>query len=417
MTVPVQIKEAGVDGGMGSMRLSSALQSIIFVTLLGYLGTALPYPIFAPLFINSSAEIARSDLLSPIWLFSLLMAIYPAGTLVGGICLGQCSDRYGRKLVILWSLAGAVLTNLLAAYAIYAQNYALLFGARFVTGFCEGNISVARAMLVDLDLGADKAVAFGYLGSAGYAGYLAGPLIGAYLSVVSFSAPFVLAAGLCVAATTVCARYLPSGQVVQTKVPHSGENEPFWRRPGLLALLAVQLIITMAINIYHEFFPVLMVQQWDATPQQISFGTIVATTTMIVVSVFGIRLLLVRWSLGGLYASSMLMLGVSLALFAVPRELLLVYPVFVLLGLSLAIFNSSSNTWISNRFAMVRQGKLMGVVGSMFFFSNIAAALAGGVVANISVTLLMVLGGVLAVVAAALLKFVVARRVSDVQGV
>lgn len=385
------------------MKLSPALRSIIAVTLLGYLGTALPYPIFAPLFINSSAEIAQSSSLSPIWLFSLLMAIYPAGTLVGGIYLGQCSDRYGRKRVILWSLSAAILTNLLSAYAITSQNYALLFAARFVTGFCEGNISVARAMLVDLDLGTGKAIAFGYLSSAGYAGYLVGPLVGAYLSLVNFGAPFILAAALCIVAAAACAKYLPSAHVAVAELPPPSDGSSLWKHPGFRTLLIAQLAITFSINIYHEFFPVLMVQEWAATPQEISFGAIAATSTMILVSVFGMRLIIQRWSIGDLYCTSMIMLGLSLALFVVPNELTFVYPVFVLFGVSLAIFNSSSNTWISDRYMMVRQGKLMGIVGSMFFLSNVFAAIVGGFIANISITLLMTSGGALAVLAAVIL--------------
>lgn len=387
---------------------SSALWSIILVILIGFIGTAMPYPIFAPLFLGGSSGIARSGLLSPILLYSLLMAIYPLGTMIGSIYLGRISDRIGRKRVILGSLVIAVGTNLLSGYAIVIENYAVLFVARFLTGFCEGNISVARAVLTDLELkAADKAVAFGYLSSAGYAAYLVGPLLGGYLAYLDFSAPFFLAAALSVVAAVACRAYLPETRpgVVATA---SRSTVPIWKEPGLAVFLGIQFLITLTINVYHEFFPALMVSSWAATPAQISYATIVATTTMITLSVFGMRPILRRWDTGRLYPFSMVLLGASVALFMLPEHLLEVYPVFIAFGVSLAIFNSSSNAWFSDTYAHTGQGRLMGVIGSMFFLSNIVAAVVGGVIAGYSMTALLTAASAIAILSG--LAFTVATR-------
>lgn len=391
--------------------MTPALWSIVLVNLIGHIGTAMPYPIFAPLFLGEQqSEIARSGLLSPIILFSLLMAVYPLGTLIGSVFLGQFSDRAGRKNVIFVTLLLAAGMNVLAGVAVVAQDYLLLFAARFLTGFCEGNISVARAVLTDLDLKDDKAVAFGYLNSAGYTGYLVGPLLGGYLAHVHFSAPFHLAGALCVVAAFVCRAYMPETRTPVAHVPDRPTTS-FWSEPGLRLMLAIQFLITFTINIYHEFFPALMVENWDATPLQISYATIVATATMITLSVFVMRRIVRRWSTGNLYFASMLMLGLSVALFTLPGQLLAVYPVFIVFGVSLAIFNSSSNTWLSDTYAQVGQGKLMGVVGSMFFLSNIVAAVLGGIVASYSVSAVMVLGATIAIVSGLAFQVVARARV------
>ncbi|GGL14245.1 tetracycline resistance MFS efflux pump [Sphaerisporangium melleum] len=378
--------------------MTPALWSVIAVTLLGYVGTAMPYPVFAPLFLGTDSAIARSGVLTPTMLFALLVAVYPLGTLIGSFYLGQLSDRVGRRRVIFLTLIMGVFTNALAGYAIVAENYALLFLARFLTGVCEGNVSVARAVVADLDLGAGKAVAFGYLSSAGYAGYLTGPLLGGFLSHLHFASPFFLAAALCVLAAVACRAYMPETRIRIGEAPRRG-SVSFWRAPGLTASLAVQFFITFTINIYHEFFPALMVEKWNATPEQIGYATIVATATMITVSVVAMRPILRRWNTGQLYFCSMLLIGVSIALFVVPGRLLALYPVFVAFGVSLAIFNSSSNAWLSDSYAYVEQGKLMGAIASMFFLSNIAAAVLGGIIADHSIAMLMVLGGIIAITA------------------
>jgi DHA1 family tetracycline resistance protein-like MFS transporter len=394
---------------------TNALWPIVLVVMIGYIGTAMPYPIFAPLFLGARSRIAQSSLLSPIILYSLLMAIYPFGTLIGSAYLGQFSDRVGRKSVIFSTALIAVGTNLISGYAIVIANYALIFAARFLTGVCEGNISVARAALTDLDLKqTNKSIAFGYLSTASYAAYLVGPLLGGFFSYyVNFSAPFFLAAALCALAAIACWAYMPETRPTASVFP-SRDAVSFWRQRGLKILLGIQFLITLTINVYHEFFPALMVEKLHANPYQISYATIIATTTMITLSMFGMRAILQKWSTAQLYFCSMLMLGVSVALFTLPGQLVAIYPIFVAFGISLAIFNSSSNGWLSDTYAATSQGKLMGVIGSMFFLSNIVAATLGGMIASYSIDALMLLGGAIAIISC--LAFKIAIRPPKLAG-
>lgn len=401
------------------------LWAIVMVVMIGYLGTAMPYPIFAPLFLGGGSRIARSSVLSPILLYSLLMAIYPFGTLLGSLCLGPLSDRVGRKRIILVTTVVAIGANSTSGYAIIMSNYLILFIGRFLTGLCEGNISVARAALTDLDLKNElKALSFGYLSTASYVAYLVGPLLGGVLSYyLGFSIPFFFAAALSGLSAIACSAYVDGSCPPCMGEAGSRSSSPgglsyrwpasLWKLPAIKLLLFVQFLITLTINVYHEFFPILLVKKAHANSIDISVATIVATSTMISVSLGGMSALLRRWGIGKSFLWSTVMIGVSISLFAIPDELGYIYPVFVVFGGSLAIFNGSSTGWFANAYAAANQGKLMGVVGSMFFLSNIVAATLGGLVANYSVDLLMLLAGGVAIVAGCCLSIGIRRAESS----
>jgi DHA1 family tetracycline resistance protein-like MFS transporter len=77
----------------------------------------------------------------------LLMAVYSLTQFVAAPFWGRLSDRIGRRPVLLFSLAGAVLAYL---WLGVAEELWALFAARAVGGFMAGNISAAFAYVADI---------------------------------------------------------------------------------------------------------------------------------------------------------------------------------------------------------------------------------------------------------------------------
>ena len=135
-------------------------------------------------------------------ILGFLTAIYPIMQFFATPILGQLSDKFGRKNILLISLAGTCLGYLVFAYGILTHNLVLLFVSRAFDGITGGNISVAQAAIADITLPENRAKSFGLIGMAFGLGFVFGPFLGGKLSdptVLSFfndATPFWFAAFL-----------------------------------------------------------------------------------------------------------------------------------------------------------------------------------------------------------------------------
>jgi multidrug resistance protein len=108
----------------------------------------------------------------------LLVAVYSLMQLVFSPVLGRLSDRYGRRPVLLLSLAGSMAGYLLFAFA---HSLPLLFLARVIDGMSGGNISTAQAYVADVTRPEERARGMGLIGAAFGLGFVLGPAIGGFL--------------------------------------------------------------------------------------------------------------------------------------------------------------------------------------------------------------------------------------------
>jgi MFS transporter, DHA1 family, tetracycline resistance protein len=202
------------------------------VILFAYIGFSLPLPILPEMFLDPTRSILPGvELHTKMILLGLVMASFPLGQFFGSPILGRLSDCFGRKKIVLLSLCGTVLGFLITAYAVYLYSVWGMFLGLAICGFCEGNVTIAQAVIADLyhapsdcvNLSAsnshnlrgrgindkkeqqrEKAIHFGWINIFISIGFIVGPLIGGQLAdpdVVSwftFSTPFWAAACLTV---------------------------------------------------------------------------------------------------------------------------------------------------------------------------------------------------------------------------
>lgn len=120
----------------------------------------------------------------------LMMAV---ATFFAAPLLGNLSDRYGRRPVLLLSLGGLAVDYLLLAIV---QTVPLLFAARVLSGVFGGSFAPAQAAIADITIPAERARNFGLVSAAFGVGFVAGPAIGGLLGELGPRAPFVAAAAL-----------------------------------------------------------------------------------------------------------------------------------------------------------------------------------------------------------------------------
>src|SRR5215211_1983106 len=93
--------------------------------------------------------------------------------------LGNLSDRFGRRPVLLISLFGFGIDYL---FLSFAPTIGWLFVGRLIAGVTGASFTTASAYIADISSPEDRAKNFGMMGAAFGVGFMVGPLIGGQLS-------------------------------------------------------------------------------------------------------------------------------------------------------------------------------------------------------------------------------------------
>lgn len=213
----------------------------IFVNLVGF-GIIVPLlPFYAETFGASPVVIG------------LLFAVFSGCQLIAAPALGDLSDRWGRRPVLIFSLLGTVVSFVMLALA---HSLPMLFLARIVDGLSGGNISTARAYVADVTEPKDRARAYGLIGAAFGLGFICGPALSGVLAGYSYTAPIWAAAAITLVATAMAYFWLP--ETVHRAA--AGTGMPFrnlaamLRRPGLRRMLVIDFIYWFAFAIFQTTF-------------------------------------------------------------------------------------------------------------------------------------------------------------------
>jgi DHA1 family tetracycline resistance protein-like MFS transporter len=206
----------------------------IFVNLIGF-GIIVPLlPFYAETFGASPIVIG------------LLFAVFSLCQLISAPALGDLSDRYGRRPVLVFSLAGTVVSFVMLALA---HSVVMLFLARIVDGLSGGNISTARAYVADSTEPKDRARAYGLIGAAFGLGFIMGPALSGMLARVSYTAPIWVAAALTLVATAMAWLWLPE----TVHRAQAGTGNPLSYLPELLRRPVMRRVLTIDFIYWFSF--------------------------------------------------------------------------------------------------------------------------------------------------------------------
>ena len=123
-----------------------------------------------------------------------LLSAYAITQFVFAPVIGNLSDKYGRRPVLLCSLIGFGIDYLFLALA---PSYGWLFVGRIIAGITGASFTTASAYIADVSTDATRAKNFGMIGAAFGLGFIIGPALGGLLAGWGIRAPFYAAACLC----------------------------------------------------------------------------------------------------------------------------------------------------------------------------------------------------------------------------
>ncbi|CAM3571619.1 TCR/Tet family MFS transporter [Elizabethkingia occulta] len=108
--------------------------------------------------------------------------------------VGNLSDKYGRRPIILISLLGFAIDYVFLALS---PNIIWLFIGRVIAGMTGASITTASAYIADISTEENRAKNFGLIGAAFGMGFIIGPVLGGLLGQFGSRVPFYAAAVLC----------------------------------------------------------------------------------------------------------------------------------------------------------------------------------------------------------------------------
>ena len=363
---------------------------VVFVDLLGF-GLILPLlPYYAEKFGASPAVIG------------LLTASYAAASLVGAPLLGRLSDRLGRRLILLLSVAGTFigflllafaepigigLANLVASPAINVFVLGILFLSRIVDGLTGGNITVAQAYISDITDEKNRARGLGLIGAAFGLGFIIGPAAGGLLSKFGYSVPALVAAGLSFLNLISIFFFLPESLTEQRRLAmHVQKRPPFTlkalivalNRPKVGPLLHVRFFFAMAFSMFQSIFSLYAAYKLHLSSQTTGYVLAYVGVLSVLVQGVGVGLVTKRFRENAIIITSMWLMVVGLVGWAITPNLPVLLVVMLPLSMGGGMLNTVINSAISKAVTPEEIGGTLGISTSLESISRVIAPSAGG---------------------------------------
>lgn len=166
-----------------------ALIFIFFTVLIDTIAFGIVMPVLPKLLVALTGDTVEQVTFLAGW----LLAIYAGLQFIFGPVIGNLSDRYGRRPVLLGALAAFTIEYFLMGFA---PAVSWLFAGYIVAGITGAVYSPSMAYIADASPPAQRAQAFGLVGAAFGLGFIVGAAIGGLLGEVGPRAPFFAAAAL-----------------------------------------------------------------------------------------------------------------------------------------------------------------------------------------------------------------------------
>lgn len=211
-------------------------------------------------------------------MIGLLIASYSICQFLASPILGDLSDRFGRRPVLLYSQIGSCLGFILMGLALQLpQPLVWLFVARIVDGLSGGNLTVAQAYISDITKPEERARNFGMIIGVSFGlGFLIGPLLGGFLSRFGYDIPAYAAAFFSFASVMATVFLLPESH-------HERESQTagiasYYTRafdylaiPGLRLLLLIFFFMSLPFALYVTMYPLFTDLQLGLTAEQAGY--------------------------------------------------------------------------------------------------------------------------------------------------
>ncbi len=348
---------------------------VVFIDLIGF-GIVIPIlPYYAREFGASATTLG--------W----LMAVYSLMQFAVAPLWGKLSDRIGRRPVLLLSLIGTLLSQVMLGLASHFEGtLTWIFAGRIFAGVCAANLSVAYAYVADVTTPENRARGMGMIGAGFGLGFIVGPALGALLSPWGYDRPMFAAAAL-TAFNLVLAWFKlrePEMTEAQREASRAARSWGPKLAKELLARSAVRrpvqifFLVTLAVTQMEAIFAIFMADRFGYSAEDAGF----------LLAGMGLAMAIVQGGLVGrvsrlipeirLVSTGTLLSGVALVIFGAAGSPSMVMTALLLLAFSHGFVSPSLSSLASRGAPEALRGSTMGVFHSAGSLARVLGPPAAG---------------------------------------
>lgn len=365
---------------MAKPKQSAALGFIFITIFIDVLGLGIIIPVMPKLL----QTLGHIDISVASQYSGWLTFVYASMQLVFASILGNLSDGYGRRPILLISLFGFSIDYMFMAFA---PTIAWLFVGRFIAGVSGASNATATAYIADVSTGNKRAANFGLVGAASGFGFIIGIALGAYLGAINIKIPFMAAAGLAFFNGCYGLFVLPESLPLKNRRkfewkranPVGALIRVFTKQPALTGLLGAITLVYIGQKAVEYLLSFFLFEKFQWTLS--SVGTLGITIGVLLV---GIQGGLIRWTIPKFGQEKNIVaglifyaIGLTLIAFASQGWMMYVFMIPYCLG---GISGPALQALVTGKVSKKEQGEMQGAITIINSLSVIVGPLIFGYV-------------------------------------
>ncbi len=354
-----------------------ALPTLFFICVIDVLGFGIMVPL-VPYMADRFGASATA--------ITAILGVYSLCQLLASPVLGRLSDRFGRRPVLMASMAVGAVSYLMLGTA---RSIGWLIAARALNGLMAGSIVTVMAYASDISRPENRARVLGMMGAAIGIGFMLGPAIGGVLAgddemAANFMGPALLSASLALVALLLVLLRLPESLTAEQRRGHAAERrhssplQLLREKPGLRWVALAGILVTFAQSTLESIFAVWAMNRFSAGPRTI--GLSLLALAMVAVTMQGglVRRLVPRFGEYRVAIGAICSYTAGLAVLAIGHSLGSAVVALMLIGAGSGAFSPCGSALASRQSEPGNRGAVMGLYQSGASLARVLGPMSSG---------------------------------------
>ena len=351
-----------------------ALSFIFLTALIDSIGFGILMPVLPNLYMEITGEGLAQAAVYGGW----LLFAYAIMQFFFAPVLGNLSDAYGRKPVLIASMTALGINYLIMGFA---GSLLVLFIGRLISGIGAATFSTCNAYIADSIPAEERAQYFGLTGAAFGAGFIIGPVLGGFLGEIGSRAPFFTTAALIFSNLIMGLLFLPESLAKESQRSFDirranplAAMKQMSQFKVVFGIIGVMFLYNMGHHVLPAVWSFYGIEKFSWSPKEIGYSLGFVGICIVFVQGYVIRIAVPKL---GLRRTGVLGLGFNLIAFigyAYAETTLLAF-IFLVPGALGALTSPAMSGIASSQIGPDQQGELQGAIGSMVSLTSIISPL------------------------------------------